>query len=345
MPAIIEIGVASTAAPAANTATTEPAPPRHEVRDAEQDRGTAQGALDRAERVERRVVGPLSKEVVRTAAAAIGNCRIVDEDLGELDRARRQPAHGRERAGPHRVEAARRIDRQRVNEKSDPEEIQQQAEAEQDRHTRQIEVAGDEGEAGGNQERPDSIVWISARGGEPRGTERQRDRHTKGRSAGVVVGVAVGEDSPQHVSSPSSPRAPGSDREFARAHSLPHRSARGEHLELSGRIRMTHYEDKSIALDEDGLTIKNYRKPGDAKRITYRTIRSFELFEMGFWSGRHRLVGIGFGRPRNWFPWDRDRKNKRTAISIDVGKRILPTSTPDDPEAVETILRESVGRH
>jgi hypothetical protein len=77
----------------------------------------------------------------------------------------------------------------------------------------------------------------------------------------------------------------------------------------------------------------------------YQTIRNFEVFEMGFWSGRHRLSGIGFGRPRNWFQWDRARKNKRTAISIDVGKRILPTSTPDDPDAVETILRESVGKH
>lgn len=107
---------------------------------------------------------------------------------------------------------------------------------------------------------------------------------------------------------------------------------------------MTNYEDQSIALDEDGLTIKNYRKPGDTRRIAYRTIRSFELFEMGFWSGRHRLVGIGFGRPRSWFQWDRDRKNKNTAISIDVGKRILPTTTPEDPEAVEAILRASVGQ-
>ena len=108
---------------------------------------------------------------------------------------------------------------------------------------------------------------------------------------------------------------------------------------------MTQYEDTSITLDEDGVTIKNYRRPGDTKRIAYQTIRSFEPFEMGFWSGRHRLVGIGFGRPRNWFQWDRDRKNKLTAISIDVGKRILPTVTPDDPDAVARILRESVGKH
>jgi hypothetical protein len=106
---------------------------------------------------------------------------------------------------------------------------------------------------------------------------------------------------------------------------------------------MTHYEDKSIALDDEGLTIKNYRKRGDTKHIAYSAIRSFEAFEMGFWTGRHRLVGIGLGRPRNWFQWDRDRNSKHTAISIDVGKRIFPTTTPDDPAAVETILRETVG--
>lgn len=103
---------------------------------------------------------------------------------------------------------------------------------------------------------------------------------------------------------------------------------------------MIHYEDDSILLNADHLTIKNYRRPGDMKRVSYTAIRSFESFEMGFWSGRHRLVGIGFGRPRAWFQWDRGRRGKSTAISIDIGKRILPTVTPDDPEAVEAVLRE-----
>lgn len=105
---------------------------------------------------------------------------------------------------------------------------------------------------------------------------------------------------------------------------------------------MTRYEDQTVLLDDDGLTIKNYRKPGDAKRIPYGSIEDFEVFEMGFWSGRHRLVGISIGRPRNWFPWDRNRSDKRKAISLDVGKRILPTIAPDDPQAVETILRDIV---
>ena len=105
---------------------------------------------------------------------------------------------------------------------------------------------------------------------------------------------------------------------------------------------MTRYEDDAILLDDDGLTIKSYRRPGDEKRIEYRSIRSFEMFQMGFWTGRHRLVGIGFGRPRNWFHWDRDRNSKRTAISLDVGGWLRPTIVPEDSDAVAEILRGAV---
>jgi len=105
---------------------------------------------------------------------------------------------------------------------------------------------------------------------------------------------------------------------------------------------MGQYEDDAILLDDDSLTIKSYRRPGDAKQIEFGSIQSFEVFEMGFWTGRHRLVGISFGRPRNWFHWDRNRNRKSTAISLDVGGWIRPTIVPDDPEAVEEILRAQV---
>ena len=59
-------------------------------------------------------------------------------------------------------------------------------------------------------------------------------------------------------------------------------------------------------------------------------------------SGRYRLVGMSFGRPRNWFAWDRNRNSKRIAISLDVGKWIRPTVVPEDPDAAEEILRGAV---
>jgi len=105
---------------------------------------------------------------------------------------------------------------------------------------------------------------------------------------------------------------------------------------------MPRYEDDVLLLDDDGVTIKSYRRPGDARRIAYRSIRSFEVFEMGFWSGRYRLVGMSLGRPRNWFHWDRNRDRKSTAISLDVGKWVRPTIVPDDLDVVEEILRGAV---
>lgn len=51
------------------------------------------------------------------------------------------------------------------------------------------------------------------------------------------------------------------------------------------------------------------------------------------------MVGISFGRPRNWIPWGRSRTNKHTAISLDVGRWLRPAFVPDDPAAVDVILR------
>ena len=107
---------------------------------------------------------------------------------------------------------------------------------------------------------------------------------------------------------------------------------------------MSSYEDEAVALGDEGVTIKNYRRPGDARQIPYDSIRGIDVYEMGFWSGRFRLVGISFGRPRDWFHWDPKRRGKDTAISLDVGKWIRPTIAPEDPRAVESILQEAIAR-
>jgi hypothetical protein len=105
---------------------------------------------------------------------------------------------------------------------------------------------------------------------------------------------------------------------------------------------MTAYQDDTVLLDEAAVTIQNYWRPGGSKRIAYTEIKDLERFEMGFWSGRHRLVGISLGRPRNWFPWDSTRNGKTSAISLDVGGLLHPTIVPDDPEVVEEILRGAI---
>jgi hypothetical protein len=102
---------------------------------------------------------------------------------------------------------------------------------------------------------------------------------------------------------------------------------------------MTTYDDDDICLDDHGITIKNYLYPGHRRFIAYETIRSAALIELGPLSGRHRLVGVGFRRPRHFFHWDRRRSTKTAAIELDTGRAIRTVITPIDPgpvlEAVE----------
>jgi hypothetical protein len=44
----------------------------------------------------------------------------------------------------------------------------------------------------------------------------------------------------------------------------------------------------------------------------------------------------------HWWNLDRGRPTKDVALVLDVGGRIRPTITPDDPETVERILAEHV---
>lgn len=103
---------------------------------------------------------------------------------------------------------------------------------------------------------------------------------------------------------------------------------------------MTIYQDDTVTVTEGALTLESYRWRGDKRTIAADSIRDVERFDMGFWSGKYRLVGIGFGRPRNWFAFGKSTTNRTTAISIDDGSLIKPTFVPDDPTAVEEALRQ-----
>ncbi len=97
---------------------------------------------------------------------------------------------------------------------------------------------------------------------------------------------------------------------------------------------MTIYDDDAVCLDEAGITIKNYFSPGHRRFIPSGTVCSAALIELGPWSGRHRLVGIGFCRPRHFFHWDRKRSTKTHAIELDTGRRMRTVITPTDPGSV-----------
>jgi hypothetical protein len=103
---------------------------------------------------------------------------------------------------------------------------------------------------------------------------------------------------------------------------------------------VTIYNDDDVCLDDQGITIKNYFYPGHHRFIAYETVRSAALIELGRWSGRHRLVGIGFRRPRHFFHWDRNRSTKTHGIEIDTGRKTRTAITPTDPEPVLAAIEQ-----
>jgi len=101
------------------------------------------------------------------------------------------------------------------------------------------------------------------------------------------------------------------------------------------------YDDGSIACDDEELVIRRYY-PWGAKRIPYTAIQ-----------GVTELPLVGLNKVRGWRLWgsgdfihwwnlDFKRPHKRVALVIDVGRRVRPTITPDDPEAVERMLKQRI---
>jgi hypothetical protein len=101
----------------------------------------------------------------------------------------------------------------------------------------------------------------------------------------------------------------------------------------------TAYDDGGIRCDDQGLTIRRYYLWG-AKRIRYSSIRGVETLPLTGPSRVRRWRIWGSGDFIHWWNLDPHRPKKNTALVIDVGHRVRPTITPDDPTAVARILTE-----
>jgi hypothetical protein len=101
------------------------------------------------------------------------------------------------------------------------------------------------------------------------------------------------------------------------------------------------YDDSRIACDDDGVVIRWYYLWGH-KRIPYRMIRSATTYPLGAVRGKWRLWGSGDFT--HWYNLDGNRPRKATGIQIDVGGRVRPCITPDDPQAVARIITEHIGK-
>jgi hypothetical protein len=101
------------------------------------------------------------------------------------------------------------------------------------------------------------------------------------------------------------------------------------------------YEDPGLRLDEDGITIRRYYFPwAGPKRISYTDIQGIKAQPMSWASGKGRFWGAS--DPRYWFPLDTRRGSKRTLLILDVGRRVRPCITPENPEHVIQVLRDRV---
>ena len=103
---------------------------------------------------------------------------------------------------------------------------------------------------------------------------------------------------------------------------------------------MNHYEDRSLLIDDDGITITSYFWPGHQRHIPFSSIVAVEEIPIGNFSGRYRLVGFEFRSLRDFFPWDSHRSATSPALALDIGRRIRPVISPEDHEQVVKLISE-----
>ena len=140
---------------------------------------------------------------------------------------------------------------------------------------------------------------------------------------------------------PSAEREPDAPAERTARPSRPQRMNRLRNL-LRRRSPTWLYEDDVVRLDETGITILGYYWPFGRKLIPYDDIDEFSLRPLKAWHGQFRVHGIDLrGR---WYSRDRHRGEKEMAIDLDLGTRIRPVLTPDDPDGVVEILRAQLDR-
>jgi hypothetical protein len=99
-----------------------------------------------------------------------------------------------------------------------------------------------------------------------------------------------------------------------------------------------HYDDGSVACDDEGLAIQRYY-PWGARRIPYQEIRDVAMMPLTGWAALQRLRVWGPTDLAHWWNLDPQRSRRSVAVVIDTGDRIKPTVTPLDPSSFEQIVR------
>ncbi|SEG82171.1 hypothetical protein SAMN05216223_11399 [Actinacidiphila yanglinensis] len=101
------------------------------------------------------------------------------------------------------------------------------------------------------------------------------------------------------------------------------------------------YRDRWIRCTPDGIRIRGYYFPWGGKTVRYADIRAVQRVRMGLMSGQGRIWGTA--NPTVWASLDPGRTRKTEGLLLDVGKRVRPFITPDDPAAVAAVIRDHSG--
>ena len=104
---------------------------------------------------------------------------------------------------------------------------------------------------------------------------------------------------------------------------------------------MDDYHDRWIDCTDEGLAIRGYYFPWGTKRIAYDQVRSIHRFDMGALTGRGRIWGTG--SLRHWANFDPQRPRKKVGFFLDLGGRVQPFVTPDDPDGFAAVLGRRTG--
>lgn len=101
---------------------------------------------------------------------------------------------------------------------------------------------------------------------------------------------------------------------------------------------VNEYRDRWIECLPVGIRIRGYYFPWGTKRIPYGSIRSIQRVDIGTFTGKGRIWGTA--NPRYWANLDPQRPQKKVGLILDLGRTVRPFITPDDPDAVEALVRE-----
>ena len=101
------------------------------------------------------------------------------------------------------------------------------------------------------------------------------------------------------------------------------------------------YEDAGLLLDENGITIRRYYFPigsAETDRLRRHPGRQVAADELDFRQGPL----LGDIRPALLVPAGLQRGNKQTLLILDVGARVKPCITPENPDRVLELLSARV---